>query len=68
MSFSYYRLYNHELANSSLPTVSIDVYASKYTRLQFLTILSPLTVMSSTSPKPSPIKYNIITLLYFSNK
>ncbi len=44
------------LTRASFPTVSIDVYASKYTLLADFTILNPLSVISSASPSPNPIK------------
>lgn len=43
------------LTKASVPQVKIDVYASKYTREHFLTISSPLTVISLQSPRPKPI-------------
>ena len=47
------------LTNTSFPTVSTDVYASRKTLSAFLIISSPLTVMSFASPNPRPTKYSI---------
>lgn len=48
--------------SASLPTVSMDVYASRYTRLARFTASRPLIVMSLASPSPNPTRYSIFNV------
>ena len=46
-----------------LSTSRILVYASRYTRVARFTTSRPLTVMSVSSDKPRPIRYNILCVV-----